>query len=296
VGRLSVRRPVLRLDVGPDGAGPGVRAVDTLAAEEPLEIRVDGSPLAVTMRTPGDDMDLAAGFLVTEGVVTDRDELLSLRFCAGAEGSELNSYNVLDANLDAVASARLAANPGVSRELFASSSCGICGKSSIDAIRTRTAWPVQADALRISARQLSALPDQLRAGQRVFSKTGGLHGAALFDPDGMLLALREDIGRHNAVDKLVGWALREGLLPLRGVTLLVSGRASFELTQKAVMAGIPLLAAVSAPSSLAVELAEECGLTLVGFLRGTTMNVYAGAERIVAGADSGLVGITPAER
>jgi len=168
----------------------------------------------------------------------------------------------------------------VQRNFYTTSSCGVCGKASIDAIRTRTSWPVADDPVRLRPEMLARLPDGLRAAQRVFDRTGGLHAAGLFTADGELLCLREDVGRHNAVDKVVGWATREGRLPLSGTVLLVSGRASFELAQKALMAGLPVLVAVSAPSSLAVELAEEAGMTLVGFLRGTSMNVYAGAHRV----------------
>jgi FdhD protein len=170
----------------------------------------------------------------------------------------------------------------LARAFFTTSSCGLCGKASIDAVRTRSAFDVHDDELRATPSFLASLPERLRAAQRVFEKTGGLHAAALFDgTSGELLALREDVGRHNAVDKVVGWALREGRLPLRGAILLVSGRASFELVQKAVMAGIPMLCAVSAPSSLAMDLAEESGMTLVGFLRDPSMVIYSGAERII---------------
>ena len=258
---------------------------DTLVVEEPLEIRVGGSPLAVTMRTPGRDMDLAAGFLVTEGVIRGPDDLRTMRFCGGATvdgeldgaGVTTNSYNVLDVELAAHVPPP---DASVERAFYTTSSCGICGKASIEAIRTRTSFPVRDDPLTVDAATLAAMPDRLRAAQQVFDRTGGLHAAGLFDASGELLALREDVGRHNAVDKIVGWALREGSLPLAGTVLLVSGRASFELTQKALMAGIPALAAVSAPSSLAVELAEESGMTLVGFLRGASMNLYAGGHRI----------------
>jgi FdhD protein len=257
---------------------------DTIVVEEPLEIRVGGSPLAVTMRTPGRDMDLAAGFLLTEGVITKADDLRTMRFCGGAQEIDLdagtaagNSYNVLDIDL---APHVAPPQPSVERAFYTTSSCGICGKASIDAIRTRTAYPVQGDPVTLSADLLAQLPDRLRAAQQVFDRTGGLHAAGIFDAEGELLVLREDVGRHNAVDKVIGWAVRENRIPLSGTILLVSGRASFELTQKALMAGIPALAAVSAPSSLAVELADEVGMTLVGFLRGDTMNVYTGAHRI----------------
>ncbi|MGB8650669.1 MAG: formate dehydrogenase accessory sulfurtransferase FdhD [Mycobacteriales bacterium] len=269
MGRLTARRPVLRLD--------GDRAVtrpDSLAVEEPLEIRVGGAPLTVTMRTPGDDMDLAAGFLVSEGVVSRTDELVSMRYCAGATDEGQNTYNVLDLDLTVP--------PPAPRAFFTSSSCGLCGTASLEAVRQSTSYDVTGDPLAVTPSFLAALPGRLREAQKVFAKTGGLHAAGLFAADGSLLCLREDVGRHNAVDKVVGWALREGRLPLAGSVLVVSGRASFELVQKAWMAGIPCLAAVSAPSSLAVDLAHEAGMTLVGFLRGTSMNVYAGAERVRA--------------
>jgi FdhD protein len=273
MSRVTARRPVVRLSTGGRVARP-----DTLAAEEPLEIRVDGRALAVTMRTPGDDMDLAAGFLVSEGVIRRPGELASMRFCEGADVDGVNTYNVLDLSL---APGVAAPQPGVERSFYTTSSCGVCGKASLDAVRTTTSYAVADDPVTISFATLTALPDRLRERQKVFDKTGGLHAAGLFTPDGELLVIREDVGRHNAVDKVVGWALRENLLPLRQTVLVVSGRASFELTQKAWMAGIPVLAAVSAPSSLAVDLAQEAGMTLVAFLRDDRMNVYAGEQRVV---------------
>ncbi len=250
---------------------------DTLVVEEPLEIRVGGSPLVVTMRTPGDDMDLAAGFLVSEGVVGEADDVRAIRYCAGAVEGDVNTYNVLDVDLGPTVAPP---DPSLQRSFYTTSSCGLCGKASLDAVRTVARWPVADDPVRLSPQVLATLPDRLRVAQRVFDKTGGLHAAGLFAATGELLCLREDIGRHNAVDKVVGWALRDGRLPLRGTVLMVSGRASFELTQKAWMAGIPALVAVSAPSSLAVDLANEAGMTLIGFLRGETMNVYAGRHRV----------------
>jgi FdhD protein len=272
MGRVTSRYRVLRLADGVGTARP-----DTVAAEEPLEIRVGGDPLAVTMRTPGDDFDLARGFLVSEGVVSAASDVAGIRYCAGATSDGANTYNVLDVLLgDGVA----APHPSIERNFFTTSSCGVCGKASLDAVRTVSRWAIEHDPLRLSAATIATLPDRLRSAQRVFDRTGGLHAAGLFDADGGLLVVREDVGRHNAVDKVIGWALGEGRLPLTGTTLMVSGRASFELVQKAVMAGIPALAAVSAPSSLAVDLAREMGLTLVGFLRGTSMNVYSGAQRL----------------
>jgi FdhD protein len=272
MGRVTVRRRVLRLTDGGHTERP-----DTLVAEEPLEVRVGGRPVSVTMRTPGDDFDLVAGFLVTEGVVRAAEQIAALRYCVGTGDDGSNTYNVIDAVL---APGTAVPEFALARNFYTTSSCGICGKASIDAIRTLADYDVSGDPLRLDPHVLAGLPGKLRAAQRVFARTGGLHAAGLFTGDGALLALREDVGRHNAVDKVVGWAARDGRLPLRGCLLLVSGRASFELTQKALMAGIPALAAVSAPSSLAVQLAEEAGMSLVGFLRGTSMNVYAGAHRI----------------
>ena len=252
---------------------------DILAVEEPLEIRVGGRSMAITMRTPGHDVELALGFLVSEGVISSADHVWTARYCAGATAEEGNTYNVLDISL---AHGVAPPDPSLARQFYTTSSCGLCGKASIDAVRTRSAFDVHDDPLTIDARLLATFPDVLRAGQEVFEKTGGLHAAGLFDGrTGELLVLREDVGRHNAVDKVVGWALNAGRLPARGLVLMVSGRASFELVQKASMAGIPMLAAVSAPSSLAAELATEAGMILVGFLRGNSMVVYAGRERVV---------------
>ncbi|MFF2809160.1 formate dehydrogenase accessory sulfurtransferase FdhD [Streptomyces sp. NPDC058000] len=272
MGRVTVRRRVLRLRKGVPSHRP-----DTLAAEEPMEIRVGGRPLTVTMRTPGNDFDLAAGFLVSEGVVRSADQVAGIRYCAGTTSDGGNTYNVVDV---ALAPGVAAPDASLERNFYTTSSCGLCGKASLDAVRTTAAWTVDEDPLRTAPEVLAALPDRLRAAQRVFDSTGGLHAAGLFGAEGELRCLREDVGRHNAVDKVVGHALRQGLLPLRETLLMVSGRASFELVQKAVMAGIPLLAAVSAPSSLAVDLAEESGVTLIGFLRGDSMNVYTGADRV----------------
>ncbi|MFF3495553.1 formate dehydrogenase accessory sulfurtransferase FdhD [Streptomyces sp. NPDC002795] len=273
MGRVTERRKVIRIRDGHVSTRP-----DTLVAEEPLEIRLNGKPLAITMRTPGDDFPLAAGFLVSEGVLGSADDLQNIVYCAGATEDGSNTYNVVDVRT----------TPGVvlpditlERNVYTTSSCGLCGKASLDAVRTTARFPIaDTPPLRIAPELLSSLPDRLRADQRVFERTGGLHAAALFDEEGQLVDIREDVGRHNAVDKLVGRALQNDELPLSRSILMVSGRASFELAQKAVMAGIPVLAAVSAPSSLAVDLAAETGLTLVGFLRGSSMNVYAGEDRI----------------
>lgn len=280
MGRLTTRTPVTRIVLAPDA--PAVRRrADTVVVEEPLEIRISGEPLTVTMRTPGHDLELAAGFLVSEGVIGAGGDLRSAIHCGGPgtdPASSENTYNVLD----------VALAPGIhppltdiARNFYTTSSCGVCGTASIDAIEKRSRFELTTDAATVDAAIVAGLPDALREGQAVFDKTGGLHAAALFDAEsGELLVLREDVGRHNAVDKVVGWALLEDRLPLRGTVLQVSGRASFELVQKAVMAGIPILSAVSAPSSLAVQLATAAGLTLLGFVRGGSMNVYAHAERV----------------
>ncbi|WP_213814718.1 formate dehydrogenase accessory sulfurtransferase FdhD [Glaciihabitans sp. dw_435] len=279
MGRITARRRVTRITVGNTPS----RREDFLAVEEPLEIRVGGTALAITMRTPGHDFDLAAGFLVSEGVIAHGDDFGAARYCAGATVDGENTYNVLDVTL---AYGVPAPDPSLERNFYTTSSCGLCGKASIDAVRTLSHYAVADDPLRIDSSLLATFPDALRAGQDVFEKTGGLHAAALFDgTTGRMLVLREDVGRHNAVDKVIGWAVKENLLPLTGTVLMVSGRASFELTQKASMAGIPMLAAVSAPSSLAVELASEIGLTVVGFLRGNSMVVYAGEQRVTSGPD-----------
>lgn len=250
---------------------------ETLVVEEPLEIRVNGAPITVTMRTPGSDVELAQGFLLTEGLVARREDILSVRYCRGAGEDGANTYNVLD-----VALAPDVAPPDVdpTRNFYSTSSCGVCGKASLEAVRLISRHGPGDDPSTVAAETLSTLPAKLRTRQKVFAATGGLHGAALFSVDGAILAVREDIGRHNAVDKVIGWALEQRRIPLGGTVLLVSGRASFELTQKAVMAGIPMLAAVSAPSSLAVDLARQSGLTLVAFLRGDSMNIYSRPDRV----------------
>ena len=276
MNRVTERRRVVRLREQQRSVRP-----DTLAAEEPLEIRVNGEPLTVTMRTPGHDFDLVAGFLVSEGLVARTSELSALRYCAGTDAEGRNTYNVIDAALPG----RAVLPVSTHRNLLTSSACGLCGRETIESIRNRVPHVLADDPLRVTPDILYSLPEALRAAQKVFDSTGGLHAAGLFTAEGELVCLREDVGRHNAVDKVVGWALRGGLLPLRGHLLLVSGRASFELTQKAAMAGLPLLAAVSAPSSLAVDLAEELGLTLIGFLRGHGANVYAGADRVLWDAE-----------
>ena len=282
MGRVTQRRKVHKyvLDGSPEAADFPVRyREDTLAVEEPLEIRLGSLSFSVTMRTPGDDFDLVAGFLVSEGVIWDPRQLVSLRFCAGEDENGVQTFNVVEAQLrpDVVL-------PETGRNVYTSSSCGICGTDSIDAVRKSSRFGPADDAFTVPLPVLAGLPERLRQAQAVFDKTGGVHAAGLFriKDDGVpeLQCLREDVGRHNAVDKVVGWALREGRLPLSGSVLQVSGRASFELVQKAAMAGIPVLSAVSAPSSLAVQLAEELGITLIGFNRGTSLNVYAGHGRL----------------
>lgn len=278
VGRVTARQKVLRIRDGKIDERP-----DTLAVEEPLEIRLNGSPLTVTMRTPGHDFDMAAGFLVSEGVITGTEDVLATRYCAGTDDDGRNTFNVVDVSLAAHVPPP---DTSLERNFYTTSSCGLCGKASLDAVRTRARWTVADDPLRVDTSLLSSLPERLRESQRVFDRTGGLHAAGLFDPSGRALVVREDVGRHNAVDKVLGWAQRTGALPLRGAVLALSGRASFELVQKAWMAGIPLVTAVSAPSSLAAELAQEAGITLVGFLRGASMNVYSAAERVELPAGS----------
>jgi len=255
-----------------DGA---VRSVqDSLAAEEPLEIRIGEMPLTVTMRTPGHDIELVAGFLLTEGIVASGEQIANIR-AAGTQSSAKN--NRVDVELK-----ENEFEPGdLQRNFFAASSCGICGKASIEAIRRRDLAPLER-GFRIDPELLCRLPETLRAEQAVFSRTGGLHAAALFDESGALLGVREDIGRHNAVDKIIGWALIEGRLPLNRCVMIVSGRGGFEIVQKALAARIPILASVSAPSSLAVKLAREFGMTLAGFLRGRRFVVYSGEFRVLA--------------
>jgi FdhD protein len=266
-----------RVVIFEDGASRTVR--DRLATEEPMEIRVeepgaDQRTIAVTMRTPGNDFELAVGFLHTEGLIAGGDEVRTVRYCAVPR--EEQHYNVVS-----VAVTRQLDPVGAERNFYATSSCGVCGKASLDAIEVQCA-PVP-DGPEVAVSVVTALPDRLRAAQEVFDRTGGLHAAALFDRDGALAELREDVGRHNAVDKLIGAELLAGRLPLSDRILLVSGRSSFEIVQKAATAGIPIVCAVSAPSSLAVDAARRFGITLVGFLRGTRFNVYTRPERITPG-------------
>ncbi|WP_286960478.1 formate dehydrogenase accessory sulfurtransferase FdhD [Arsenicicoccus sp. UBA7492] len=301
MGRVTTRVPATRFVVDePVGelhgelvaegaAGPRVSVrprPDTLAVEEPLEIRVHGEVVAVTMRTPGDDFDLTIGFLLTEGVVAAADDVLGLMHCLdeGEDGSP--TYNVVDVTLRAGAGS-VEALASATRSTYTTSSCGVCGKAGIDAIRTRLPHDVAADPVRVRAADLVRMPDRLREHQGAFDRTGGVHAAGLFTAAGEVLLVREDVGRHNAVDKVLGAAAREGLLPLAGHVLQVSGRASFELTQKAAMAGVPVLSAVSAPSSLAVDLARDVGLTLAAFVRPPRFTAYSRPDRIDTGEPAG---------
>lgn len=282
MARVTQRARVARLRA--DGS---VRErADVLAGEEPLEIRVNGRSFSVTMRTPGDDFDLAVGFLHGEGIVSSWADVAQIDYRSGIGADGMRDYNVVDVRL---AEGVAPPDPSLERHVYTSSSCGVCGTASIDAVRRSGTHDLRADRTAYPLPELLALPDRLREAQAVFDRTGGVHAAGLFVPgdtgEGLVLAcLREDVGRHNAVDKVVGWALRERGMPWPGSVLQVSGRASFELVQKAALAGIPLLSAVSAPSSLAVELAEEVGMTLVGFNRGESLNVYTGGHRIPAGS------------
>ena len=282
----TARRRVVRVTVPPPDAGDTGRVTastraDLLAGEEPLGIRVDGTALTMTMRTPGDDVELAAGFLVGEAIVRGRDDIVAMKVCDGTTCGHVDHSDEEIGNIVDIALApSVAVTSGARRSFMTTSACGVCGKTSIDDICVLPQAPLSADTTVFAPEIIASLPDRLRDAQRVFSSTGGLHAAGLFTASGELLVAREDVGRHNAVDKIVGWAVLQDKLPLAGCALLVSGRASFELVQKAVLAGIPLLAAVSAPSSLAAELADEAGLTLVGFLRGQSMNVYSGVQRV----------------
>jgi FdhD protein len=256
--------------------GKATRVEDFLAAEEPLEMRAGRYSLGVTLRTPGNDEELVAGFLFTEGIISRREHLVALRLPRDASPER----NLVRVTLNS--KVRLAAG-SAARRFSAGSACGVCGKASITQLRRRGLRRPES-AMLFDPEVLCHLPQKLRAAQAVFGRTGGLHAAALFDAGGELIVLREDIGRHNAVDKVIGWAFLEGRLPLGGHVLLVSGRGGFEIVQKAIAAGIPLLASVSAPSSLAVQLAREFELTLVGFLRGQRFVIYSGEERIAVSA------------
>jgi len=262
----SARRRVWRLDDGAAHDGD-----DRVAIEEPLEIRVGDQAIAVTMRTPGHDDELAAGFCFTEGIATDADQIESVEPCVEADYGNVVVVRLIDAAADRIAAAR--------RELFVSSSCGLCGKQSLDRVE-QAVQPFRDNAPRLAVDVVAALPDVMRARQSTFTETGGLHAAALFDESGDLLVLREDVGRHNAVDKVVGHRLLRGHPRRAAALLLVSGRTSFEIVQKAAVARIAIVAGVSAPTSLAVDLAARLDMTLIGFLRDGRMNVYHGERRL----------------
>lgn len=264
-----------------DGVVRTRRKSDQLATEEPLEIQLSAGgqeqTVAITMRTPGNDYDLAAGFLYSEGVIGQRIDVAQMTYCVGSD-RDLQEYNMLNVQLRAQTLPELS---GMDRHFFINSACGVCGTTMLDDLRERD-LPAVAAGPEISASIIYGLPETLRKAQKLFDSTGGLHAAALFDSTGKLLAAREDVGRHNALDKLIGWGLNNKQLPFSDKIIMVSGRASYELLQKCYVAGAPIFCAVSAPSSLAAELAEQFGITLVGFLRGETFNVYSGMERILA--------------
>lgn len=253
---------------------------DEVATEEPLEIRLilagESRTVAVTMRTPGADFELVAGFLHNEGVITGKSEIRTLSYCVDRDIETEQRYNIVNVELGRSAWPQI---ERLERHFLTTSACGVCGKASIEALALRDI-PSLGEGPALAPDVVTSLPEKLRAAQGIFSSTGGLHAAALFDAVGNLLALREDVGRHNALDKLIGWALLGGKLPLGDCIVMVSGRTSYEIVQKALVAGVPVVCAVSAPSSLAVALAREFGMTLVGFLRGDTFNIYAGAERL----------------
>jgi len=267
-----------RVRVVEDG-GMRVRP-DALATEEPMEIRLLAGPtkqtVAVTMRTPGADFELAAGFLYGEGIVTCPEDILKISYCVDPDIDAEQQYNIVNVELR---SGREFDLRPLERHFYTTSACGVCGKASLEQLELR-GCPVISPGPEVSAETIYSLPETLREAQGLFDATGGLHAAALFDGEGELLALREDVGRHNATDKLVGWALLEGRLPLSEHVVLVSGRSSFEIMQKCLTAGVPIVCAISAPSSLAVDVAREFEMTLVGFLRGGRFNVYAGADRV----------------
>lgn len=273
MARTTRRSPAVRLHAD----GTRTSRPDTLAGEEPLEISLDGQRWLVTMRTPGDDVDLVHGLLLAEGVISRADQVLRVGYGPGVDAGGLLEYNAVDVRLGDGARAPERRE----RAVYTSASCGICGTSSIEALARTSSHPVANPGVRVRLATLLALPDRLRERQRLFDRTGGVHAAGLLLDD-ELVCVREDVGRHNAVDKVLGRALRDGLVPLTGAVLQVSGRLSYELVQKASMAGVPVLAAVSAPSAAAVELAEEVGMTVVGFSRGTSLSVYTRPDRVVA--------------
>jgi FdhD protein len=274
-----VNRPILTVPVQKVDGDSSAPVQDLLAVEEPLEIRLCEKPVSITMRTPGYDFELAAGFLFTEGILHDAAEIREIHWSPSASGNG-NPRQLGN-------SVTVELKPGVEvdldrleRHFYTSSSCGVCGKASIEAIQMQGCPVLPRNAPMVAATVIHRLPETLRREQPVFERTGGLHAAALFDSQGALQLLREDVGRHNALDKLIGAQMLAGLTPLSASLLLVSGRASFELVQKALMAGIPILAAVGAPSSLAVETAQRFNLTLLGFVRDGRFNIYSGASRI----------------
>ena len=272
MSRVTVRTPIRRFQNGTFTSRP-----DTVAGEEPLEIRIGGVPISTTMRTPGHDIELVHGLLHAEGIISGPHDVIAARYCAGVDSAGQNTYNVLDVALTDPAAAAELVRP---RAFVTSSACGVCGTSSIEALQRVTRYQLPDHPLFDPA-MISTLPDELRARQLAFKTTGGLHAAALFSPDGRIERVREDVGRHNAMDKVIGSALLADELPITGRALITSSRASFELVQKAVMAGVGMLVAVSAPSSLAVQLAVETGLTLVGFTSSRGFNIYAGGHRIL---------------
>ena len=277
VSRVTVRTPVRRFHNGVFTSRP-----DVVAGEEPMEIRIGGRSLTVTMRTPGHDIELIHGFLHAEGLIASAEDISEIRYCDGVDEQGRNTYNVLDVTLSSTAPTSLAPTslaPIPARSFLTTSACGVCGTASIDGLQRRMRYRLT-DLPAFAPATIIALPDRLRARQQAFKTTGGVHAAALVNPDGQLDHLREDVGRHNAVDKVIGSALMAHELPISGRALLTSSRASFELVQKAAMAGIGMLVAVSAPSSLAVQLAEETGLTLIGFTSAAGFNIYSAARRV----------------
>lgn len=272
------------VDINKISAGRSRTCADSVAVEEPLEIRLgystpDGRAtrsISITMRTPGNDEELAAGFLFSESIIQTTTDIASIDVC-GPPAPDSGNHNVIKVELGPDVTVDLAR---LQRHFYTTSSCGVCGKTSLDALHVIGVEPMGANTTTFEKDVLLAIPDKLRSSQATFDETGGLHAAAAFDTGGKLLVTMEDVGRHNAVDKVIGMLLLQGRLPAADLGLMVSGRASFELMQKTLVAGVPLLAAVSAPSSLAVQLASEFGMTLVGFLRGDTFNIYSGEQRI----------------
>ncbi len=275
MGRVTTRVRRTRLDVG---TGDRVDRTDTVAVEEPLEIRVGDEPVTTTMRTPGDDFDLAIGHLLTEAMLHSAAEVGTLMHCTDLDEHGSPTFNVVDVTLAPGAALH---RPARARTETVSSACGVCGSATIDAVRTDSRYAVADDAVAVAPQVLAALPGALRSRQPVFDRTGGVHAAGLATPDGDLLVVREDVGRHNAVDKVVGAAARERELPLAATVLVVSARASFEIVQKASVVGIPVVVAVGAASSLAVELATRAGITLVAFARPPHLSVYSRADRLL---------------